>query len=130
MALSDIPIFSMLRTRMQWHQDRQRVLADNVANSDTPDFRPRDLVEPKFDQALLAAPAITLARTDSGHQIGAEDGTSFARTTSGFQIRPAGNAVSLEDEMMKIADNQMDFQTVSGLYSKGLGLIKLAVGKK
>jgi flagellar basal-body rod protein FlgB len=130
MALSDIPIFSMLRTRMQWHQERQRVLADNVANSDTPDFRPRDLVEPRFDLAMAAAPTITLARTDRGHQIGAEDGTSFARTTSGFQIRPAGNAVSLEDEMMKIADNQMDFQTVSGLYSKGLGLLKLAVGKK
>jgi hypothetical protein len=32
--------------------------------------------------------------------------------------------------MMKIADNQMDFQTVSALYSKGLGLIKLAVGKR
>jgi flagellar basal-body rod protein FlgB len=130
MALSDIPIFSMLRTRMQWHQERQRVLADNVANSDTPDFRPRDLVEPRFDLAMAAAPTIMLARTEPGHQIGAEDGTSFARTTSGFQIRPAGNAVSLEDEMMKIADNQMNFQTVSELYSKGLGLIKLAVGKK
>jgi flagellar basal-body rod protein FlgB len=131
MALSDIPIFSMLRTRMQWHQERQRVLADNVANSDTPDFRPRDLVEPKFDLALSAAPAIGLARTDPGHQASPDaDETSFARTTSGFQIRPAGNAVSLEDEMMKIADNQMDFQTVSALYSKGLGLIKLAVGKR
>jgi flagellar basal-body rod protein FlgB len=131
MALSDIPIFSMLRTRMQWHQERQRVLADNVANSDTPDFRPRDLVEPKFDLALPTAPTITLARTDPGHQISPEaDSTPFARTTSGFQIRPAGNAVSLEDEMMKIADNQMDFQTVSALYGKGLGLIKLAVGKK
>ena len=131
MALSDIPIFSMLRTRMQWHQERQRVLADNVANSDTPAFRPRDLVEPKFDLALPAAPTITLTRTDSSHQASPEaDSTAFARTTSGFQIRPAGNAVSLEDEMMKIADNQMDFQTVSALYSKGLGLIKLAVGKK
>ena len=39
MAISDIPIFSMLRTRMQWHQERQRVLAENVANADTPRFR-------------------------------------------------------------------------------------------
>src|SRR5258707_1063070 len=111
MALSDISIFSMLRTRMQWHQERQRVLADNVANSDTPDFRPRDLVEPKFDLAQPAAPAIALLRTDPGHQAGADaaDGAPFARTNSGFQIRPAGNAVSLENEMMKVADNQMDF---------------------
>ena len=130
MATSDIPIFSMLRTRMQWHQERQRVLADNVANSDTPDFRPRDLVEPKFDLAAPTAPALTLVRTDPGHQAGAESAASFAPTNSGFQIRPAGNAVSLEDEMMKVADNQMDFQTVSALYGKSLGLLKLAVGKK
>ena len=43
MPISDIPIFSMLRSRMQWHQERQRVLAQNVANSDTRDYQPRDL---------------------------------------------------------------------------------------
>jgi flagellar basal-body rod protein FlgB len=130
MAMSDIPIFSMLRTRMQWHQERQRVLANNVANSDTPDFRPRDLVEPKFGLEVPSAAAPALVRTGPGHQAGAEGTVSFAPTNSGFQIRPAGNAVSLEEEMMKVADNQMDFQTVSALYGKSLGLLKLAVGRK
>ena len=41
---------SALRTKMQWHQERQRVLAENISNSDTPNFKPRDLVEPKFDR--------------------------------------------------------------------------------
>ena len=49
MSINDLPGLSALRTRMQWHQERQRVLAENVANSDTPNFKPRDLVEPKFD---------------------------------------------------------------------------------
>ena len=49
MSMNDIPGLAVLRTRMQWHQERQRVLAENVANSDTPNFKPRDLVEPKFD---------------------------------------------------------------------------------
>ena len=35
MAISDIPILSMLRTKMNWHQARQRVLAENVANADS-----------------------------------------------------------------------------------------------
>ena len=48
MSIGDLPVLSALRTRMQWHQERQRVLAENVANSDTPKFRPRDLVEPEF----------------------------------------------------------------------------------
>ena len=49
MAITDLPMLSALRTKMQWHQERQRVLADNISNSDTPNFKPRDLVEPKFD---------------------------------------------------------------------------------
>ena len=49
MSINDLPVLSALRTKMQWHQERQRVLSENVANSDTPNFKPRDLVEPKFD---------------------------------------------------------------------------------
>ncbi len=49
MAINDLPILSALRTKMQWHQERQRVLAENVSNANTPNFRPSDLVEPKFD---------------------------------------------------------------------------------
>jgi flagellar basal-body rod protein FlgB len=130
MAIADIGIFSMLRTRMQWHQERQKVLADNVANADTPNFQPRDLVELKFDSLGPRRPAASLMLTNIGHRPGSEGETTFARTSSGFQIRPAGNAVSLEEEMTKVADNQMDFQTASALYTKGLGLIKMAVGKK
>jgi flagellar basal-body rod protein FlgB len=130
MAIADIGIFSMLRTRMQWHQERQKVLADNVANADTPNFRPRDLVEPTFDASVAAVPGASLMRTDAAHQAESESASTFPRTDSGFLIRPAGNAVSLEDEMIKVANNQMDFQAVSGLYTKSLGLIKIAVGKK
>ena len=55
MPISDMPIFSMLRTRMQWHQERQRVLAENVANADTPRFRPHDLKPLDFGQAQVPA---------------------------------------------------------------------------
>ena len=59
MAIADLPMLSMLRTKMQWHQERQRVLAENIANSDTPNFRPRDLVEPKFNPDTLATSGMT-----------------------------------------------------------------------
>lgn len=130
MAIADIPILSMFRTKMQWHQERQRILSDNVANSDTPNYRPRDLVAPKFDSFAPVATAPSLTRTVSAHQAGSDDVETFQRTDSGFQIRPAGNAVSLEDEMIKVANNQMDFQTVSTLYTKSLALLKTAVGSK
>jgi flagellar basal-body rod protein FlgB len=71
MPISDIPIFSMLRTKMQWHQERQRVLAENVANADTPEFRPRDLKPLDFGRDGRGPGQmrgqIALASTDPAH---------------------------------------------------------------
>ena len=107
MAISNIPILSMLRTSMLWHQERQRLLAENVANSDTPNFQPKDLAPPKFDQNTASFHALGLARTDRHHLVGASgagEGNSFQTDrTGGFKVRPDGNSVSLEDQMMKVA---------------------------
>lgn len=131
MPISDLPILSMLRTRMQWHQDRQRVLAENIANADTPNFKPHDLAPLDVGRAPGAAPAITLARTDAAHlQAGGGASAFAARAQSRTDVRPAGNAVSLEDEMLKVASNQMDYQAATALYSRSLGLIKIALGNK
>ncbi|ETR75818.1 flagellar basal body rod protein FlgB [Afipia sp. P52-10] len=133
MAISDIPALSALRTSMQWHQQRQRILAENVANADTPNFTPRDLVRPSA-QALAAgaaAPAVQLARTNPGHMTVSNDTSNFAfDRKAAFETRPSGNAVNLDDEMMKAASNQMDYQAVTSLYTRGLGLLKTAIGKR
>ena len=74
MAIADIPILSMLRTRLDWAQQRQRVLAENVANSDTPKYRAHDLAPLKFDDGPLASPgavsALSLTRTADNHLAG------------------------------------------------------------
>jgi flagellar basal-body rod protein FlgB len=129
MAISDIPILGMLRTRMQWHQQRQQVLAENVANSDTPSYRPQDLAEPKFELSTPGTAPLQLARTDAGHLSGFGGAPSFPGDHNQYQVRPAGNAVNLEDEMLKIAQNNMDYQAATQLYSRSLGLIKTALGK-
>ena len=130
MPISEIPIFSMLRTRMQWHQERQQVLAENVSNANTPNFRPRDLAP--FDATRLQPPAaLAVARTSPAHLAGSTTGPVQFQVDRGgsFEIRPAGNGVSLEDEMLKVAANQMDFQAATALYTRGLGLFKTAIGK-
>lgn len=134
MSINDLPVLSALRTKMQWHQERQRVLSENVANSDTPKFKPRDLVEPKLDstgaQVGGFAP-LHLTMTSTAHIAPASgQTTSFDQNRkAGFQTRPAGNAVSLEEEMLKVSANQMDFAAVTSLYGKSLHLLKTAIGK-
>jgi flagellar basal-body rod protein FlgB len=131
MAITDIPLFGMLRTKMAWHQERQRLLAENVANADTPKFRPRDLAQPQFDRQAPAA-GVALNRTDTGHiaMSGGSSSTFQAAKMGSYEVRPSGNAVSLEDEMMKVAANQMDYQAATTLYSRSLGMLKAAVGKR
>lgn len=131
MPISDIPIFSMLKSKMQWHQERQRLLSENVANADTPNFRPRDLTPLNFDRQVQASSgSLAMARTADSH-IAASDATSrFASERNGrYDVKPAGNAVSLEDEMMKVAANQMDYQAAISLYSRSMGLFRTALGK-
>lgn len=128
MGITDIPILSMLRSRMEWHQARQRVLAENVANADTPNYRPLDLAPPNFQQALTT-PSVTLARDNPNH-IAADSGTDgfTSRNEPHYEVRPGGNSVNHEDEMMRVAANQMDFDAVANIYSRSLALIKLAAG--
>jgi len=130
MPISDIPILSMLRERMQWHQERQRVLAENVANSDTSNYQARDLAPLDFERQLSTA-SVNLARTNPGHIGGTGNGEGEFASEGGsrFEIRPRGNTVTHEDEMMRVASNQMDYEAVTSLYTHSLGLIKVALDK-
>ncbi|MBU6462276.1 MAG: flagellar basal body rod protein FlgB [Bradyrhizobium sp.] len=135
MSIGDLPVLSALRTRMRWHQERQRVLAENVANSDTPNFKPRDLVEPKFDATGASAPGgvmgtLPMMRTNASHISASGAPETFDQNRKvGFETRPAGNAVNLEEEMLKVSSNQMDYAAVTSLYSHSLHLLKTAIGK-
>ncbi|WP_288588728.1 flagellar basal body rod protein FlgB [uncultured Methylobacterium sp.] len=134
MSVTDLPIVAMLRNRMQWQQTRQKVLAENVANADTPGFRARELKAPRFqlDGSVAAAglPGVGLERTSGVHLAGTgQAAPSEEQTGTRFEMMPSGNAVSLEDEMLKAADNQSDYQLASLLYRKSLQTLRTAVGR-
>ena len=74
---------------------------------------------------------LAMAVTSTGHiaPSGGAAQSFHVNSRTGFETRPAGNAVSLEDEMIKVAANQMDYQAATALYSRSLGLIKTALGR-
>jgi flagellar basal-body rod protein FlgB len=136
MAINDLPILSALRTKMQWHQERQRVLAENISNANTPNFKPTDLVEPKFDKAGSSVGggfgSLPMLRTSATHISATGGGQTFKGDggRSGFLTKPAGNAVNLEDQMLKVSANQMDYAAATSLYTRSLGMLKTAIGKR
>jgi flagellar basal-body rod protein FlgB len=131
--LGDMPLLAAIKGRMQYHQARQKVLAENVANADSPGFRPRDLKP--FD-AMLAMQrmegAAGPARTQAGH-IGAGGpggGGTDSRRASLFESTPSGNAVNLEDEMLRLSQNNSDYQLATTLYGKTMSYLRIALGKR
>jgi flagellar basal-body rod protein FlgB len=116
---------------MQWHQERQKVLAENVANADTPKFRPKDLTP--IDFGARAQPAggqqLALALTSPAHLSSPAATGGFGTVKPLYDVKPAGNAVNLEDQMIKVANNQMDYQAATSLYSRSMGLFKVAMGR-
>lgn len=132
MAISDIPGLSALRASMQWHQQRQRVLAENVANADTPNYQARDLVRPTAERLVAGLkPGLSMTRTNVAHIAPAGGDPAFGFDgKGGLETRPTGNAVSLDDEMLKVAQNQMDYQAATSLYTRSLDLLKTAIGKR
>jgi flagellar basal-body rod protein FlgB len=137
MDLPDIPLLSMLRTRMTWLNQRQDVLTQNVANADTPKYVAHDLKPVDFSRELqhAASPfqsASQLAVTDPRH-IALKTSTS-GDSFENIEVRdseasPNGNSVSLEQEMIKVSDTQAQFQAATNLYSKAMSMMRTAIGQ-
>lgn len=133
MDFGKLPIFDVLARRMGWLGQRQEVLAQNIANADTPDYRPLDLKADPFDRVLArSVKPVRMAVSDPGHLAGAkaDSGQSFKDDrVPGYETAPAGNAVVLEQQLVSVAETQMDFQMMTSLYRKHLGMFRTALGR-
>jgi flagellar basal-body rod protein FlgB len=134
MTMTQLPIFSALAEKMRWHQTRQSLLAENVANAETPGFRGRDLKAfDNSDRMRSLAMAPVAAQPASASHIAISSlmpGDGFiSRSLNNFEITPEGNGITLEDEMMKVTANQMDYQAVTSLYTRSMKIIKVALGR-
>lgn len=130
MRPDDIPLLTQLREAMGFHAARQRTLAQNVANADTPGFTPSDLSRSAFEQVLQGNTRANagLKATDPRH-IASQQG-------SGARFRPEqrpdsettanGNSVVLEEQMARVAETRMNYETAVSLYQKSLSLIRMA----
>lgn len=132
---TNAPLFKLLSTRMGWLAQRQTVLAQNIANADTPDYRPRDLREKDFHRlakGFAGQPSrLGVARTTADHMVGKIGTTIGLRgeiQQEPYETAPDGNAVILEEQTAKAGKTALDHQLASNIYKKYLGMIKTALG--
>ena len=133
MDLRKIPVFTAITQRMGWLNQRQQVLAQNIANSDTPGFRPKDLEEIKFGDLLRPGRALKMAGTSAKHF-----NPSDTQKLGGFRVKvqdetygvaPNENAVVVEEQMLKVAETRIDFEVMTVLYKKHIEMIRSALGR-
>ena len=119
----DLSTVDTLQAALTYHRERHTVLAGNVANLDTPGFRPADLQRrPADDPGAMAV-------THEGHM--APPGTTDFVTSfddGGALQGQDGNAVSLERELSKIDANRARYSTSAELVSRRLAMLRYAAG--
>lgn len=139
MTTQSLSLVQAMIQKMDWLEERQKVLAENIANADTPNYRPRDLQSLSFKGLLesstssLSFSSPGLAATDPKH-MGTSSGASGAAAAPKskeerhpYEVAPAGNAVVLEEQLLKMNQNFTDHQVVSALYQKNIQMMKAAL---
>jgi flagellar basal-body rod protein FlgB len=119
---------ALAERRLAWLEARQRVLAQNIANADTPGYRPRDLPDFASVVAARAVPPAGLARTDPRHLAMVRDPRARPDRLAA-ETAPNGNAVSLDREALKVADTDTAHSLAIGLHRRWLGLFRAALGR-
>ncbi|MFT3694175.1 MAG: flagellar basal body protein [Kofleriaceae bacterium] len=112
-----------LQSAMTFHRERHAVLAGNVANVDTPGYRPFDL------NPATEGDAQQLTVTQPG-MIGDAESHGYTKEFSdeGQLQTPDGNHVSLERELAKIDANRTRYATAAELVSRRLAILRYAAG--
>lgn len=125
-----------IKQRLAWLGQRQAILARNVANADTPDYRPRDLrpfapSAPSATTGKLPAP-VAMTATEPGHLPGRRRAGGYAEQVerNPYETAPAGNAVVLEEQMAKLNQTAISHRLASELYRKHLAMINTAIGRR
>ena len=124
-------IFSLLGKRMDWLGQRQQVLAQNIANADTPKFVPHDLKPQEFRRMgqRQYAPSLKPVATQGGHiqtsSLKADDRSIEEKNP--YESAPSGNAVVLEEQLVKVAQTQNDYNAITNLYKKQVAMFKMAL---
>jgi len=125
--MADTTLFDLAERRLSWLDKRQGLLAQNIANADTPNYRAHDLA-PFADQLDRAQFAISPTRTSPLHMVGTESDSAAMLDAPG-ERSISGNEVQLDSQLTKVADTDANQELVSDLYKKYLGLYRTALGR-
>lgn len=128
MGFTDLPLLSQIKGRLTWLDERQRLIAQNVANSDTPGYVSRDLQQPTdFARALANGGGLRMVRTSAMHIAPPGPTARFeSRNAPDSETTLDGNSVVVEEQMLKMAESRMAYDAAIGFYQKSMQMLRMA----
>lgn len=135
MTLQNISILNGMSAKMGYLNKRQELLSQNIANADTPNYRPQDLKEVDFARFMgrgQSSKKLKMEATDTGHlsHAGGNARTGLAKQKAVYEVSPSDNAVVLEEQLFKASSNAMDYQTMTNLYRRNIGMLRSVISKQ
>lgn len=109
--------------QMQFLTERDRVISKNIANADTPNYKPKDLKRKSKNEITVG-----LKRTNPMHfDVDDSNGKFELMDAEIEEIKPNGNSVNLDRELFNKGNNALDLQQSTNLYNKTKNLMKYAI---
>lgn len=135
MTTDSIGLLKAMTAKMGYLDHRQQVISQNVANSDTPGYRARDLTEVDFGRILKESTGSTVVYPETTHarhmpSPGKLDDPKNREDKFTYEVAPDGNAVILEEQMINAAKTTMDYNLMTSLYQKNINMIRTAIGRQ
>lgn len=135
MSISNLPLMRAMAAKMDYLDKRQGIIADNIANADTPNYQSKDLTKVDFGSVLknvTDAKKVRLETTNNGHMPGpnAIKNAKDQKDKLTYEVAPDKNAVILEEQMIKANEIQMDYTLITNLMTKQSVMFRIALGRQ
>lgn len=125
-----LEIFQMAGAMASHAASRQSMVAQNIAQADTPGYKARDLAS-FADTYKVQSGGMQIRATRAGHLMGSSAYSSTPRVIAGAGSEsPNGNNVSLEGEMMKSTEISGEHRRALAIYQSSLGIIRASLGRR
>jgi flagellar basal-body rod protein FlgB len=139
MTTENISLFKAIGAKMDFLNQRQKVISQNIANADTPGYRPQDLKNADFSKVLgsllqqdnKTVSAVGLETTDPLHIPPPNEPPKGqeGKQKKVYEVAPVGNAVIMEEQLLSSNKTIADYNLMTSLYQKNVGMIKMALGR-
>jgi flagellar basal-body rod protein FlgB len=121
--------FSIHDDAMMLRSQRSSILAANIANADTPNYKARDMdFQQMMQQFENQSDAIKLETTDSRHiSLQSSDQQAYIKYRNPLNPSLDGNTVDMHAEQARFSQNALQYQTSLTMLNSKIRGLQLAI---